>query len=92
MKAGSAASRVLWNFARLMRSPPRAPLTTEDARDAPPEHFVEKVADEGGDVYVVPMLEALFATLRARRSPTIENDPPVEPEQAKSVDGTGARP
>lgn len=34
--------------------------------DAPPERFVDKLSEEGGDVYVAPVLEALRAALRAR--------------------------
>lgn len=42
-------------------APPR------EARDAPPEAFVEKVSDEAGVVYIVPMLEALREWVRRRR-------------------------
>jgi hypothetical protein len=41
--------------------------TRREARDAPPEGFVEKVTDDGGDVYMVPMLEALRDWVRRRR-------------------------
>lgn len=36
------------------------------APDAPPEHFVHKVSDEGGDVFIVPVLEMLREALRRR--------------------------
>lgn len=38
-----------------------------EGRDAPPEAFVERISDEGGDVYVVPMLEALRQWVKRRR-------------------------
>jgi hypothetical protein len=48
----------------------------KEASDAPPEGFVHKVADEGGDVYVVPMLEALRDWVRRRRGlPGADADP-----------------
>lgn len=37
------------------------------AHDAPPEMFVHKVSDEGGDVYVSPMVEMLRRVFRRRR-------------------------
>lgn len=37
------------------------------ARDAPPERFVEKVSDEGGDVFFAPVLDVLRDTLRRAR-------------------------
>ena len=54
---------MIGNFARLMRTPPRAIPLEEVASDAPPERFTQKISDEGGDVYVAPMLEALRAAL-----------------------------
>lgn len=36
--------------------------------DAPPERFVAKVSDEGGDVYLSPMVESLRAWLRKTRA------------------------
>lgn len=57
------------------------------APDAPPEAFVEKVADEGGDVYVMPFMDALRAALRGKRA-----DPSkAEPEATSTPNGT-ARP
>lgn len=37
------------------------------AQDAPPEMFVHKVSDEGGDVYLSPMVEMLRRVFRRRR-------------------------
>lgn len=39
------------------------------ADDAPPSAFVEKIEHEGGDVYIVPFVEAFRAWLRKRRDP-----------------------
>lgn len=51
----------------------------KEARDAPPENFVEKVPDEGGDVYMVPMLEALREWVRRRRGLAgADADPPLQ--------------
>lgn len=38
-------------------------------RDGPPEAFVaERVSDEGGDVYVIPILEAFRGLFRRKRA------------------------
>lgn len=80
MKAESGRLLVLWNFARLLRSTPRAPAIEpeDEARDAPPERFVEKISDEGGDVYFSPVLDALRETLRSKRTPNPSGDAPQE--------------
>lgn len=54
---------MIGDFARLMRGPPRVVEPEEASNDAPPERFTQKISDEGGDVYVAPMLEALRAAL-----------------------------
>lgn len=41
--------------------------TVAEATDAPPEAFVQKISDEGGDVYMSPMIEMLRRVLRRRR-------------------------
>lgn len=49
----------------------RTPSGVEDRRegtDSPPERFVEKVSDEGGDVYLVPFLDHLREWVRRRRA------------------------
>ncbi len=46
---------------------PGGVVDRKEARDAPPEAFVEKVPDDAGDVYMVPMLEALRDWVRRRR-------------------------
>lgn len=59
----------------------RAPSGLEarrEARDAPPEAFVQRVSDEGGDVYVIPFVEALREWVRKRRAAA----PPPEAEAA----------
>ena len=79
---------MIGNFARLMRAPPRTVELEEPARDAPPERFVEKLSDEGGDVYIAPVLEALRAALRARLG---RADPSTDaPEGGTAAPGTGA--
>lgn len=67
-------------FARMLRSRDRV-LSYEDTPeghrvngdagqtpDAPPVAFVAKHSDEGGDVYVAPVLDALRSALRRRRA------------------------
>lgn len=54
---------MIGNFAKLMRGPPRVVEPEDASHDAPPERFTQKISDEGGDVYVAPMLEALRAAL-----------------------------
>ena len=49
-----------------------------DGSDAPPEAFSERIEHEGGDVFVVPMLETLRRVLRARLGRT-------EPESLSGV-------
>lgn len=39
-----------------------------ESRDAPPEAFVQRVSDEGGDVYVIPFVEALREWVKRRRA------------------------
>lgn len=92
MKAADGPSFVLWNFARLMRGPPRMVEPDELARDTPPERFVEKIADEGGDVYVAPVLEALRATLRAKRAGATADASCDAPEAATPAARTEAPP
>lgn len=56
--------------------------------DAPPERFVDKLSDEGGDVYVAPVLEALRAAVRARLG---RADPSTDaPEAGTQAQGTGS--
>lgn len=50
---------------------PHGADTTRDGRDAPPEGFVEKISDEGGDVYMSPIVEALRNLFR--RKPTVSS-------------------
>lgn len=50
---------------------PGAPERLSENRDAPPEAFVQKLNEEGGTVYVAPMLEALRELLRRRRASTL---------------------
>lgn len=50
---------------------PGRPERHSESRDAPPEAFVQKLSEEGGDVYVAPMLEALRELLRRRRAATL---------------------
>lgn len=38
-----------------------------EARDAPPEAFVERLAYPGGDVYMVPLIEAMRQWFKRRR-------------------------
>lgn len=40
--------------------------SVSEAADAPPEAFVQRISDEGGDVYVAPVLEALRLWIRRR--------------------------
>lgn len=74
-------------FARMLRSRDRV-LSYEDTPeghrvngdagqtpDAPPVAFVAKHSEEGGDVYVAPVLDALRAALRRRRGPRAEDAP-----------------
>ena len=57
----------------------------KEARDAPPEGFVERVQDEGGDVYMVPMLEALRDWVRRRRGLAGADADPHPPLQRKAT-------
>lgn len=43
-----------------------AAATPSEARDQPPEGFVERIPHEGGDVFFAPILEALRNVLRVR--------------------------
>lgn len=45
--------------------------SVRDARDTPPEGFVEKISDEGGDVYMSPIVEAWRHIFR--RKPTVSS-------------------
>ena len=54
-------------YATRAQAPGRPDARTE-TRDAPPAGFVERVQDEGGDVYVAPMVEALRDWLRRRKT------------------------
>lgn len=51
-----------------------------ETRDAPPERFVERVSDEGGEVYMSPVVEA-FRTLFRRKpsSDATEGSNPLGP-------------
>ena len=92
MKAESGRGHVIGNFAKLMRGPPRVVEADEVAHDAPPERFTQKISDEGGDVYVAPLLEALRAALaKAKRQPG-EDASTTEPQRETPVAGTQARP
>lgn len=75
---------MIGNFARLMRGPPRTVEPEELKNDAPPEQFTQKISDEGGDVYVAPMLEALRVALAkaVRRAPAGEDASKAEPQPA----------
>ena len=66
----------------------------EVAQDAPPERFTQKISDEGGDVYLAPMLEALRAALLARVKRGQAGDEPStsEPQGETPVPATEARP
>lgn len=66
---------------------------TAEARDAPPEMFVEKVPDEGGDVYVAPLVEALRRVFRRRREEGEEasGDATVPALPEKDQTHTGSR-
>ena len=80
---------MIGNFARLVRGPTRYALMDEPGTDAPPERFVEKLSDEGGDVYIAPMLDALRAALaRTRRLPADASTP--APQEASPDQGTEA--
>lgn len=79
---------MLWNFARLMRGPLRVVEPEEIANDAPPERFTQKISDEGGDVYVAPMLEALRAAYARGRRPTPGDASSDAPEAGTDVLGT----
>lgn len=48
---------------------PEGVATLSPAADAPPEAFAQKLEHDGGNVYVVPMLEALREWLRKSRKP-----------------------
>lgn len=73
---------------------PGRPDARKEAHDAPPEGFVHRVRDEGGDVYVSPMLEALRDWVRRRRglqaADADEAQPPPSGEAAARP-GTRAR-
>lgn len=75
---------MIGNFARLLTGPPRvlAP-ELETALDAPPERFTEKISDEGGDVYIAPLVEALRAAVRRHWEPST-----AAPEKEKDVSST----
>lgn len=68
---------MIGNFARLFRAEPPTPARARtmdeelaEAKGEPPERFVDKISDEGGDVYVAPMLETLRAALRRHLHPS----------------------
>lgn len=63
---------------------PEGAARRDDAHDAPPEAFVEKVSEEGGDVYVAPVLEALRAALRRRLSGARDEPATTVPEASTS--------
>lgn len=64
---------MIGNFARLLTGTPRViEPELEHAQGTPPEGFTEKISDEGGDVYVAPMLEALRAALRRHWNPSTD--------------------
>lgn len=76
---------MIFQFARLMREASRAlPSLDDDTRDAPPEAFVAKVSDEGGDVFLSPVLESLREALRKHRQPSSD-----APEARTPVDAAG---
>lgn len=81
---------MIGNFARLMRGPPRVVEPEEASHDAPPEGFTQKISDEGGDVYVAPMLEALRAALARARGAREERGQPSSsaPQGATPDEGT----
>ncbi|HVM44608.1 MAG TPA: hypothetical protein VM582_01635 [Candidatus Thermoplasmatota archaeon] len=81
---------MLWNFARLMRSPPRVVEPEEVADDAPPERFTQKISDEGGDVYLAPVLDALRAALARGKRAASEDASPPAPEGATLDERTEA--
>lgn len=64
---------MIGNFARILRGSPR-PVDIEkelaEAKGEPPERFVEKISDEGGDVYVAPVLETLRAAVKRHLHPS----------------------
>ena len=83
---------MMGNFARLLRGAPQsADLEDAATRDAPPERFVEKVEDEGGAVFLAPVLEALRETLRARRTRGADASSPA-PKAATPPPGTADEP
>ena len=83
---------MIGNFAKLMRGPPRIVEADEVAQDAPPERFTQKISDEGGDVYVAPMLEALRAALaRAKRGQASDDASSDEPQPETPDPRTQAR-
>ena len=94
MKAENARGTVIGNFAKLMRGPPRIVEADEVAQDAPPERFTQKISDEGGDVYVAPMLEALRAALAAKvkRGQASEESSTTAPQRETPAGETQARP
>lgn len=40
--------------------------------DEPPEHFVERIDEEGGTVYAIPFMDALRGAIRKRRGVDVE--------------------
>ena len=80
-------------YATRAQTPGHAP-TRREARDAPPEGFVAKIPDEGGDVYMVPLLEALRDWVRRQRGlPGADADPTpatTEPATTAKAAATGA--
>lgn len=54
----------------------------QETRDAPPEQFVQRVSDEGGEVYISPVLETLRQIFRRKpsmdASETSSPDAPTE--------------
>lgn len=64
---------------------PGRPAERKESRDAPPEAFVERVQDEGGDVYIAPMLEALRDWVRRRKGLPAAD---TEPARAGTPEGT----
>lgn len=46
-----------------------------EVRDAPPEAFVERVSDEGGEVYLAPVVEALRQLFRRKVAANVPETP-----------------
>lgn len=53
-----------------------------ETRDAPPEGFVQRVSDEGGDVYLSPVVEAFRQMFRRKPSTDVtEASNPAPPTE-----------